>query len=145
MKPAHAPEQDARPEPRGPAHALDPVCGMQVDPANARGDSAVHEGVEYSFCSTGCREKFIAHPVKYLQAFKAQVQLQRGTRSDPAVPAATAARPTPQRAGTGTLYVCPMQRASSTQAAARRADTFRGVDTRCAPGAPSRSTDAQRS
>jgi len=108
MKQAHAADQDARPEPQGPARALDPVCGMQVDPANARGGSAVHEGVEYSFCNKGCREEFLAHPDKYLQSSTAQVQPRRGTASAPAVPAATAARPASEGAGAGTIYVCPM-------------------------------------
>ena len=44
----------------------DPVCGMTVDPATAKGGSAIHAGNSYHFCSTGCREKFIANPQHYL-------------------------------------------------------------------------------
>ena len=44
---------------------LDPVCGMKVDPANARGP-VNHEGKEYFFCSLGCAIKFKADPAQYL-------------------------------------------------------------------------------
>ncbi len=40
----------------------DPVCGMQVDPATARGGSAVRDGKTYHFCSAGCRETFTKGP-----------------------------------------------------------------------------------
>ncbi len=45
---------------------LDPVCGMQVDPAKARGGSFVHKGTTYSFCSPGCQAKFAADPDGWL-------------------------------------------------------------------------------
>ena len=44
---------------------LDPVCGMEVDPATAK-FKAAHQGHDYFFCSARCREKFTAEPVKYL-------------------------------------------------------------------------------
>jgi Cu+-exporting ATPase len=37
--------------------AIDPVCGMEVDPATAAGSSE-HEGQTYYFCSTGCKRRF---------------------------------------------------------------------------------------
>jgi len=46
--------------------AIDPVCGMTVDPATARGGSAEHEGKTYYFCCSSCREKFQADPKRYL-------------------------------------------------------------------------------
>jgi YHS domain-containing protein len=66
--------------------AVDPVCGMTVDPAKTP-HRHTHEGHEYFFCSGGCRGKFIADPAKYL-------------RKD----AAEAAPATPP----GTIYTCPM-------------------------------------
>jgi Cu+-exporting ATPase len=45
--------------------ALDPVCGMTVDPARAAGH-AEYEGTTYHFCSKGCVAKFTADPGKYL-------------------------------------------------------------------------------
>src|SRR5262249_39794228 len=45
--------------------AIDPVCGMTVNPANAKG-SFVHDGTTYYFCSPGCREKFASDPAGWL-------------------------------------------------------------------------------
>jgi Cu+-exporting ATPase len=70
----------------GTAHAaIDPVCGMQVDPHSAK-HHAEHAGRAYYFCSARCREKFLAEPVRYLDSTAAEV----------APPAA------------GTIYTCPM-------------------------------------
>jgi len=44
---------------------VDPVCGMNVDPANPAA-MADHEGKTYYFCCRGCAEKFKADPAKYL-------------------------------------------------------------------------------
>ena len=44
----------------------DPVCGMMVDPAAARGGSHAHNGKTYFFCNPRCRERFAADPEKYL-------------------------------------------------------------------------------
>ncbi len=48
------------------AAAIDPVCGMSVDPAKTphRHDYRHHT---YYFCSVGCRGKFAADPEKYLK------------------------------------------------------------------------------
>ena len=45
--------------------ALDPVCGMSVDPARAAAH-VDHEGTTYYFCSKGCAAKFTADPKQYL-------------------------------------------------------------------------------
>jgi len=42
----------------------DPVCGMDVDPANSAG-SAEHNGQTYHFCSQGCLERFREDPDRY--------------------------------------------------------------------------------
>lgn len=68
-----------------PDAVKDPVCGMKVDPARTA-HRAEHAGLSYYFCSAGCREKFVAEPVRYAGATK------------PAKPAAAA----------GTIYTCPM-------------------------------------
>jgi len=44
--------------------AVDPVCGMTVEPASAAA-SRLHDGNEYYFCSTYCAEEFDANPAKY--------------------------------------------------------------------------------
>ena len=63
----------------------DPVCGMMVDPATAQ-HSAGHDSHRYYFCSAGCREKFVAQPMRYLEP------------KQQALP----------QADTGTIYTCPM-------------------------------------
>ncbi len=42
----------------------DPVCGMQVEEANAAGQTE-REGTTYYFCSTACKDKFEANPDDY--------------------------------------------------------------------------------
>ncbi|MGA9502634.1 MAG: heavy metal translocating P-type ATPase [Pseudolabrys sp.] len=63
--------------------AIDPVCGMTVDPHSAK-HCADHGGRTYYFCCAGCRAKFVADPQKYL-----------GGRQLESVPE-------------GTVYTCPM-------------------------------------
>ncbi len=46
--------------------AKDPVCGMDVDPADSD-QSTEYNGTTYHFCSAGCRSKFIAHPAQFLE------------------------------------------------------------------------------
>ncbi|WP_296282251.1 heavy metal translocating P-type ATPase [Pseudoxanthomonas sp.] len=65
---------------------VDPVCGMQVDPATTP-HQAEHAGNAYHFCSSGCRAKFLADPMRYL---------------NPVGPAPAAVAPP------GTQYTCPM-------------------------------------
>jgi Cu+-exporting ATPase len=65
--------------------AIDPVCGMTVDPESAAGH-ATHDGVTYYFCSAGCRGKFVADPDRYL------------------APAAASA----PEAAPGAIWTCPM-------------------------------------
>jgi len=45
--------------------AKDPVCGMTIDPPQARG-KARYQGDLYFFCSPNCMQKFMASPAKYL-------------------------------------------------------------------------------
>ena len=45
--------------------AVDPVCGMTVNPERAAG-TVDHNGTTYYFCSKSCVAKFEADPKKYL-------------------------------------------------------------------------------
>ncbi len=65
----------------------DPVCGMDVDRQMAKHE-AEHNGKTYYFCAAGCRTKFIAEPLKYLDHGSAPM----------------AAANVPK----GTTYTCPM-------------------------------------
>jgi Cu+-exporting ATPase len=69
----------------GSEKAIDPVCGMKVNPHKTR-HRHDHQHRTYYFCSAGCRTKFAADPAKYLDK-----------------QAALAAKPPP-----GTIYTCPM-------------------------------------
>jgi len=71
------------PAAKAPA-AVDPVCGMTVDPASCR-HRYDHAGRTYYFCAAGCRGKFAADPDKYLNK-------------------TTAGEPTAE----GVIYTCPM-------------------------------------
>jgi YHS domain-containing protein len=44
--------------------ARDPVCGMQVNEAQAAGTSE-YQGETYYFCSTGCKQQFDQNPERY--------------------------------------------------------------------------------
>src|SRR6187401_3504659 len=81
--------------------AIDPVCGMTVDPAKARGGSFEHAGTTYYFCSPGCRTKFEADPGGWLK------RGPKGMGSSPVIspPAATAA---PGGAAAKIEWTCPM-------------------------------------
>ncbi len=47
------------------ASAIDPVCGMEVDPATAKW-TYEYEGTTYYFCGKGCMLEFKDDPEKYL-------------------------------------------------------------------------------
>ena len=44
--------------------AIDPVCGMEVEPSTAAGSSE-YQGQTYYFCSTGCKRQFDTDPQRY--------------------------------------------------------------------------------
>lgn len=48
----------------GAGYAIDPVCGMQVQIANAAARS-VHDGETFYFCSDRCRQRFDVDPGRY--------------------------------------------------------------------------------
>ena len=45
--------------------AIDPVCGMEVDPATAEWKTD-YKGQTYYFCAPGCQRSFEKEPEKYL-------------------------------------------------------------------------------
>ena len=62
--------------------AIDPVCGMTVDP-NAGKPTYAHNGHTYYFCSEGCRTKFANDPERYLDK-QGEPSRCRKARSTPA-------------------------------------------------------------
>ncbi len=68
--------------------AVDPVCGMTVDPKNAAG-SHTYQGKTYYFCSSHCVAKFQTDPERFLK---------KSTVTAPALTAPATTGP----------YICPM-------------------------------------
>ncbi len=98
----------------------DPVCNMTFPPAKAKA-TVEHEGTTYYFCCSGCASKFLADPVRYLEA--AGSHGPGGIASMPiaelpmmGLPMATAAPPAPPPVHppmsapvpAGARYLCPM-------------------------------------
>ncbi len=50
----------------GAGYAIDPVCGMQVEVANA-GARAEHEGRVFYFCCDHCKARFESDPARYAE------------------------------------------------------------------------------
>ena len=83
------PMMQPAPVPTGAA-AIDPVCGMTVQPATAAGFYE-YQGKTYYFCATSCLTKFRADPIYYLTP-----------------PEQRAPRVIPVPSGGVVEYVCPM-------------------------------------
>ncbi len=47
-------------------NAIDPICGMEVDPRTATYKSE-YLGQTYYFCSPGCKKAFEREPEKYIR------------------------------------------------------------------------------
>jgi Cu+-exporting ATPase len=69
-----------------PDAAVDPVCGMTVDPSSALTHRVGDE--PYYFCSGSCRDKFVADPGRYLKPAPSRSQQKA--------------------AAAGTIWTCPM-------------------------------------
>jgi Cu+-exporting ATPase len=52
----------------GTPSAVDPVCGMDVDPTSPAGGHFEYRGTRYNFCNPHCRERFAANPASFLHA-----------------------------------------------------------------------------
>jgi Cu+-exporting ATPase len=97
-----------------PAKQKDPVCGMDVDPANARYQTQ-HKGKEYFFCCAGCLAKFQADPEKILSSPPKPMGSGLVSLGGPALVMPTMGKPSAPDAqlpgATGKdarAYVCPM-------------------------------------
>jgi Cu+-exporting ATPase len=97
-----------------PAKQKDPVCGMDVDPANAR-YQVQHKGKEYFFCCAGCLAKFQANPEKILSSPPKPMGSGLVSLGGPALVTPTMGKPSAPDAqlpgATGKdarAYVCPM-------------------------------------
>ena len=84
-----------------PTIEIDPVCGMKVNTATARGGSYVHAGKTHYFCNPRCRERFAVDPAHWLARGPSMAAMGA------AAPAA--ARPAASASADGAAeWVCPM-------------------------------------
>lgn len=79
-----------------PDIVIDPVCGMQVNPAKSAGSHAF-EGTTYHFCSRHCVEAFRSNPQRYLAPGNVPAASSCCHTSTSAAPAPIGAK-----------YTCPM-------------------------------------
>jgi Cu+-exporting ATPase len=82
--------------------AVDPVCGMTVDPAKTA-HRALHDGRPWFFCSAGCRAKFMADPARFAGALKPTCCAHHDHD-----PAGEGGLPRAAAAESGAAYTCPM-------------------------------------
>ncbi|HVP55143.1 MAG TPA: heavy metal translocating P-type ATPase [Candidatus Eisenbacteria bacterium] len=71
--------------------ATDPVCGMSVEPAKARG-KAEYQGQSYYFCSPGCMHRFVSEPARFLSKDQRPSDRAAGTAPVQIAPAKTVHR-----------------------------------------------------
>ena len=108
--PQSAGAQMAGSQQQKPGTVLDPVCGMWVEPAKARG-SFDYKNQTYFFCSPRCAEKFKAEPDKYLAPKPQPGLVQLGgfaPAKAPAPPQPAQIPPATAPSKAGVTYVCPM-------------------------------------
>lgn len=58
----------------------DPVCGMMIDPATAKGGRSEYKDETFYFCSPKCKTKFDADPKEYLEA-KKETKIENKTQA----------------------------------------------------------------
>jgi Cu+-exporting ATPase len=85
----------------------DPVCGMNVDAAQAAA-TVVHNNKTYYFCSRGCGEKFKADPEKYLSPAAPGAPGKSGLTSSAGTPSSAAGEQREAKGEKRASYVCPM-------------------------------------
>lgn len=66
----------------------DPVCGMLIDPATAKGGKSNFDGQDFFFCSPKCKTKFDADPSAYLAKASAPKEVSAADKEN--------------------IYTCPM-------------------------------------
>jgi Cu+-exporting ATPase len=93
---------------------IDPVCGMAVSIPSAH--HAQYKGGQYAFCSSGCRDKFMAKPERYIDKSSSGPALAANSQSRGANDANKATRRNDTESPTvdespvvgGLIYTCPM-------------------------------------
>ena len=90
------------------ATALDPVCGMTVDPASTPHHHE-HAGTIYHFCGGRCRERFAADPVGWLDgSARAKADAEKAAKAAPGAKYTCPMHPEIVQEGPGTCPICGM-------------------------------------
>ena len=84
-----------------PGGALDPVCGMTVEPGTTP-HHASHDGHEFHFCSAGCKTKFEADPAAFSTDAPPSADMPEGTEYTCPM------HPDVRQIGPGTCPICGM-------------------------------------
>src|SRR5215471_12892936 len=89
------------------ASAVDPVCGMRVDPETAK-FSYQHDGRAYFFCCSGCLSKFQVDPERVLSVPPRPMGSGLISLGAPAAAPAMAKAAAEAGKADQRTYVCPM-------------------------------------
>lgn len=105
-------------------HCVDPVCGMSVDPENAKGGTSEFLGEDYFFCNPRCKVKFDLDPSKYIsQKTETQPGLQDVEFTCPM-------HPEVKNIGPGVCPICGMALEPTTASADQEQDLSEYLDMR---------------
>ena len=84
----------------------DPVCGMSVNPANAKGGMSEYQGKNFYFCSSKCKTKFDLAPLTYLKPKKESIPIEGTSSAD--VEFTCPMHPEVRKMGPGSCPICGM-------------------------------------
>ncbi len=86
--------------------AIDPVCGMTVNPATCKGGHSVFQGQDFYFCNPKCKTRFDLDPLQYLGMKAPQKDLETHLPKD--VEYTCPMDPEVRQIGPGSCPICGM-------------------------------------
>ncbi|KQV69612.1 haloacid dehalogenase [Nocardioides sp. Root122] len=98
---------DPRPDMTTTHQVNDPVCGMSVDP-RATEHTVDHHGEQFSFCSAGCKDTFVANPDQYAGRRSHDAGHDHGHAEHHAHGSQVGGEPPTPGEGEVVEYTCPM-------------------------------------
>jgi Cu+-exporting ATPase len=86
---------------------LDPICGMEVEPAQAAAD-VEHAGKSYYFCSVGCAARFKEEPEKFAARSETAGMVSIPSAHRHTAPGVSPTSKAPKPTAKDVRYTCPM-------------------------------------
>jgi P-type Cu+ transporter len=86
---------------------LDPICGMEVEPAQAAAD-VEHAGKSYYFCSVGCAARFKKEPEKFAARSETAGMVSIPSALRHTAPGVSPTSKAPKPTANDVRYTCPM-------------------------------------